>query len=70
MVFFSQVEFFTGFWSLATGFWQLASCYRLLVSGSASSKKQAASSKKPKTKPCFENYLLDTTPEPISKSMA
>jgi hypothetical protein len=44
----------SGRWLLAPGHWRL-------VSGSASIKKPAASSQKPKLKPCFINYLRDTT---------
>jgi hypothetical protein len=56
VVYFSSVEFFTGFWLLASGSWYLVIGDWLLVSGSASSKKPAASSKTPGIKPYFVNY--------------
>jgi len=40
----------SGCWPLASGSWSLVTSHWLLVSGSASSKK-------PKTKPFFVNYL-------------
>jgi hypothetical protein len=57
LVYFSPVEFFIGFWSLATGLWQLVSCRRSLATCLWVSQQQEASSKKP----CFANYLRDAT---------
>jgi len=46
VVYFSPIEFFTDFWSLATGSWYLVTGHWLLVSGLASSKKPVARSLK------------------------
>ena len=51
----------SGRWLLAPGLWQLVSCHWLLVSGSASGKRPAASSKKPRIKPYSVNCLRDAT---------
>jgi hypothetical protein len=57
----------SGRWLLAPGLWQLVSCYGSLAACLWIGQQQEARSQKPKIKPCFVNYLRDTTLEVVSK---